>query len=83
MTASTAAWIWSCKVELDGGVKDAVWPEVLGPGMRPVPELLGGAVDVEIGALDLLSVIREHEAITSGKKKRNSRLHSCPVVKER
>ena len=70
MAASTTAWIWSCKVELAGGIKDVVWPEVLGPGMRPAPELLGRAVDVEVGALDFLSVIREHEVTTSGKKEK-------------
>ena len=61
MVASIAAWIWSYKVELAGGVKDTMWPEVLGPGMRPAPELLRGAVDVEVRVLDFSSVIQEHE----------------------
>ena len=38
-----------------------MWPEVLGPGMRPAPELLRGAVDVEVRVLDFSSVIQEHE----------------------
>ena len=36
-----------------------MWPEVLGPGMRPAPELLRGAVEVRV--LDFSSVIQEHE----------------------